>query len=288
LATLRDIRRRISSVKSTQQITKAMKMVSAAKLRKAQDRILNARPYALRMNELVSHIAAGKSQNVHPLFEQREIQKVLIVVITSDKGLCGSFNAHIIKRSIDLFDSVCADESTGELITIGRKGEEFFRRRDYPIVERQVNIFQDLDYQIAAALSELIQARFKAGAADRVMVVYNGFKSVGSQQLNTEQLLPVIPKEAETGQTATEYIYEPDAEAILRELVPRNLSTQIWRALLESNAAEHAARMIAMESATENAEEMIYDLTLHYNKARQAAITTEISEIVGGAEALRG
>ena len=288
MATLRDIRRRISSVKSTQQITRAMKMVSAAKLRRAQDRILNARPYAVRLNELVSQIAAGSSTNSHPLFEQREVNHVTLITVTSDKGLCGSFNANIIKQTKDLYDSV-PREGSASLITIGRKGEEFFRRRNYPIADRLINIFQDLSYLMVKEVSESIQTRFLNGETDRVALVYNNFKSVGSQELITEQILPVPPVDSdEDSGFGTDYIYEPDAAELLGDLVPRNLTTQIWRALLESNAAEHAARMVAMESATENAEEMIYDLTLHYNKARQAAITTEISEIVGGAEALRG
>jgi len=288
VATLRDIRRRITSVKSTQQITKAMKMVSAAKLRRAQERILKARPYAIRLNELVSQIAAGNANNSHPLFGQRPIEKVTFITVTSDKGLCGSFNANVIKQTKEVFDSVPSD-GTAELLTIGRKGNEFFRRRDYPIVDALINIFQDLNYQMVKEISDIVQSGFLSGETDKVVIVYNSFKSVGSQDLKMEQLLPVLPTDMEKNDRPTaDYVYEPNAVTILTDLIPRNLTTQIWRALLESNAAEHAARMVAMESATENAEEMINDLTLHYNKARQAAITTQISEIVGGAEALRG
>jgi F-type H+-transporting ATPase subunit gamma len=288
LATLRDIRRRITSVKSTQQITKAMKMVSAAKLRKAQERVLNARPYALRLNTLVCQIAAIETKVQHPLLQQREEQRVAILVVTADRGLCGSFNANVIKRARHEADQNMAQKDT-QLITVGKKSLEFFRRRDYPIAQHYLGIFDTLDFQIAVEISRFVQAGFSKGDFDRFIVVYNSFKSVGTQLVNAEQLLPVEARQPEAGAgLPADYIYEPDAASLLDRIVLQNLDTQIWRVLIESSAAEQAARMIAMESATENAEDMIYDLTLHYNKARQAAITKEIAEIVGGAEALRG
>ena len=288
MATLRDIRRRIASVKSTQQITKAMKMVAAAKLRRAQERVVNARPYAERLDALVRQIAGIDNIAVHPLFEKRDLRKETIVIVSGDRGLCGSFNANVIKKARQVLDALPSAD-VGEIIAIGRKGEEFFRRRNYAIVQRYINIFHELSFAVVREISDFIHNRFLSAATDRVVVVYNGFKSVGAQEIRMTQLLPVTPEASDMDAAShSDYIYEPDAVTILNDIVPKNLDTQLWRIILESNASEQAARMVAMDAATENAEEMINDLTLHYNKARQAAITKEISEIVGGAEALRG
>ncbi len=288
MATLRDIKRRIGSVKSTQQITKAMKMVAAAKLRRAQERLLNARPYAQRLEELLTHITAQEElQSSHPLLEVREANKLCYVVVTSDRGFCGSFNSNVIKQAKTEIDSQSGEDVA--LVTVGGKGTDYYSRRDYQITEKYVDIFRDLDFQHAAQISERIQNMYQAQEVDRVFAVYNSFKSAGTQILKVTQLLPVEPQQPEeNGPVSADYLYEPEAGKILDEIVPKNLNVQIWRILLESYAAEEGARMVAMDAATENAQDMIYDLTLHYNKARQAAITTEISEIVGGAEALRG
>lgn len=287
MASLRDIRRRISSVKSTQQITRAMKMVAAAKLRRAQDRLFNSRPYADGLRELLAHVAAKEDPGLHPLLATREPNNICYVVVTSDRGLCGSFNANINKSIIK---EINEQETDGRkaLISIGRKGYEHFSRRDYDIVEKYIGVFDALDFQHAVTASNLVQELYLNEEFDCVNIVYNRFKSAGVQEVTIDQLLPIQPQmiEVEKYQPA-DFVYEPSPKKLLDELCPKNLNIQIWRALLESNASEHAARMVAMDAATENAHDMIYDLTLYYNKVRQAAITTEISEIVGGAEALR-
>ena len=263
-------------------------MVAAAKLRRAQERLLNARPYAQRFEELLAHVTAQEEQkSSHPLLEVREANKLCYVVVTSDRGFCGSFNSNIIKRAKSEIDSQAAEDVT--LLAIGSKGADFYSRRDYQISDKYIGIFNNLDFQHAAQISARIQELYLAREVDRVFAVYNSFKSAGAQIIKVAQLLPVELHQPENGgAVSTDYLYEPQAGKILDEIVPKNLNVQIWRVLLESYAAEEGARMVAMDSATENAEEMIYDLTLHYNKVRQAAITTEISEIVAGAEALRG
>jgi len=290
LANLRDIKRRITSVKSTQQITKAMKMVAAAKLRKAQGKLLDARPYAEGMNTILGHLAARETDIKHPLLEVREVKKICYLVLSSDRGLCGSFNANVqrmAKEQIDAYD----DDVAVQLINFGRKGFEFFSRREYDIREKYQNVLNDLNFSHAQDVSRLIRKDYENKDFDQIFIVYNSFKSAGSQVVLIDQLLPVKPDDTvgkNKGYESAGYLYEPSAQEILDEIIPKNLTIQIWRALLESVTAEQAARMIAMDAATENAQEMIFNLTLHYNKARQAAITTEISEIVGGAEALKG
>lgn len=288
MATLSDIKRRIGSVKSTQQITKAMKMVAAAKLRRAQERLLNARPYAQRFEELLTHVTAQeKQQSSHPLLEVREANKLCYVVVTSDRGFCGGFNSNVIKRAKSEVDSQTSDDIT--LVAVGGKGADFYLRRGYQISGKYVGIFNNLDFHHATQISARIQELYQTQEVDRVFAVYNSFKSAGTQVVKVAQLLPVEPNQPEEGGAVfADYLYEPEAGKILDEIIPKNLNVQIWRILLESYAAEEGARMVAMDAATENAEEMIYDLTLHYNKVRQTAITTEIAEIVGGAEALRG
>jgi len=287
LATLRDIKRRIGSVKSTQQITKAMKMVAAAKLRRSQERLMNARPYAAGLNQILAHVAAQGEDTNHPLLEVRESKNVCYFVISADRGLCGSFNTNVHRLAKAEIDA-CEDIET-TLITFGRKAYEFFSARNYEIAEKQINVFNELDFKHAQLVSRYVQGKYLDGSFDKVLAVYNNFKSAGTQEAMVEQLLPVVPEMPEFEKyEPVSYIYEPSATEILDELIPKNINIQIWRRLLESFAAEQAARMIAMDAATENAQEMIYNLTLTYNKARQAAITTEISEIVGGAEALQG
>jgi len=265
-----------------------MKMVAAAKLRKAQKRLMDARPYAERLGDLLAHVAAQEEAGLHPLLQVREPNKVCYIVVTSDRGFCGSFNSNSIKKANAEIDALLTEEEV-KLITVGRKGSEFFTRRNYPITEKYVGLFASLEFQHAAQISTFVQEMYRSEECDRVFAVYNSFKSAGAQIVKVQQLLPVEPEIPEAGDyQQVDFLYEPDRQKILEELVPKNLNIQIWRILLESYASEEGARMIAMDSATENALEMIYDLTLYYNKVRQAAITTEISEIVGGAEALRG
>ena len=286
MATLRDIRRRISSVKSTQQITKAMKMVAAAKLRKAQERLNNAKPYAYRLGQLLTHVAAKEDRSLHPLLAEREPKNICYVIVTSDRGLCGSFNGNIIRQAKTGIDAQNAENKVS-IIPVGKKGFEHFARRNYDVIEKYVSFFDDLEFKHAVEISSLIQNMYQTKELDRVFVVYNEFKSAAVQRLIVEQLLPIQPQLPEFEKYPVDYIYEPSAGRILDEICPKNLNIQIWRILLESYAAEQGARMVAMESATDNAQEMIYDLTLYYNKVRQATITREIAEIVGGAEALR-
>jgi len=288
LATLSDIKRRIGSVKSTQQITKAMKMVAAAKLRKSQERLLNARPYAIQMQKLMSHVASKHEDSAHPFLQERPVSTVGYVVVTSDRGLCGSFNSNVVrhaKASIDLVNK----EKQALLTLVGRKGVEFYSRRGYDISYKYVNILDTLDFQQAVEISSVLQKEYLENTWDKVYVVYNSFKSAGSQEVKMEQFLPIVRTMDEQDLVKmADYIYEPSEVQILSDILPRNLNIQIWKMLLESYASEQGARMVAMDSATENAQEMIHDLTQYYNKVRQATITTEISEIVAGAEALRG
>jgi F-type H+-transporting ATPase subunit gamma len=281
MANLLDIRRRIRSVKNTQQITRAMKMVAAARLRRAQDRILATRPYALEMREVISHLAAQPEAPRHPLLERREGDALLLAVVTGDKGLAGAFNANVLRRS----QEVERRHPEAELLLLGKKGADFYRRRGRPIFERYTTLFSGVEYRHAQEIAEKLIAAFTEGRYDRVTVVYNRFRSMLIQDLTEELLLPVEPA-AEAPQTAVrEYLFEPSAKQILEELLPRYLAFQIYRILLESQAAEHAARMTAMDAATKNASEMIEDLTLDLNRARQAAITKEIIEVVSGANA---
>jgi F-type H+-transporting ATPase subunit gamma len=285
MATLREIRRRINSVKSTQQITRAMKMVAAAKLRKAQENIFAARPYAYKIDEMIRRLISKTEQQLSPLLQVRPPQRVLIVAVTADRGLCGSFNSHIIKRTIA---QVAAHrDKEVNLVCIGRKAYDFFRKRNYQIDNHYINFFNELEYVHAQEITQYLVKKFESEATDLIEVVYNEFKNAAQQNIIVEQYLPLTSEKFAGEMKNVNYIYEPDEETLLEALLPKHLNIQTWRILLESNAAEQGARMTAMESATENAGELISDLTLHYNKARQAAITKEISEIVGGAEALK-
>ena len=246
---------------------------------------MNARPYAEGLQRVIAHVAAQEDHRLHPLLQVRDVQRACYLVITSDRGLCGSFNANVTRHAQAAIDH----QGDANIISFGRKGYEFFTRRNYAIGSKYLNLFNELAFEHAREVAREIREAYVAAEYDRVIVVYNYFKSAGTQELRLEQLLPIQPEvPASTKYAMPEYIYEPSPKHILDEAIPKHLTMQVWRALLESAASEHAARMVAMDSATENAKEMIYQLTLTYNKARQAAITTEISEIVGGAEALRG
>lgn len=287
MATLRDIRDRISSVKSTQQITKAMKMVAAAKLRKAQESIISIRPYANSLRGLIKHLAEME-ENVETLelLAKRPVEKVLIVCITADRGLCGGFNSNVIRKTLTLIDSL--KDVNYELYTIGNKSTEFFRKRNYPIFERKVHFFNHFNFEDAIEISRNLVSAFTSKKFDRIALIYNEFKSAIQQDVVNEQFLPFRVEEADTEKLASvDYIYEPDIKSLLDTIIPKHLNIQIWRSLLESNASEQGARMTAMENATENAEEIKSKLTLTYNRARQAAITKELAEIVGGADALK-
>jgi F-type H+-transporting ATPase subunit gamma len=286
---LRDIRTRIGSVKSTRQITKAMKMVAAAKLRRAQDAILKTRPYAMLLEQTLSRVAsraAAEETVAHLLLAPRVQRTAEVVVITSDRGLAGGFNSNIARRtqrflteSSDRFERI-------ELATVGRKGRDFFRARKLDVRKDFTGVNTDLRYEKAEAIAAEYTQRYLAGEVDAVFLAYNEFKSAISQKPVVFQLLPIETEPAEAA-AGIDFKYEPSREALLADLLPRHVAMQVWRALLESAASEHGARMSAMESATKNAEEMIGALTLQYNRARQAYVTKELMEIVSGAEALK-
>jgi F-type H+-transporting ATPase subunit gamma len=288
MPSLQQTRRRIASVKNTQKITKAMKLVSAAKLRRAQDRILKARPYALKMGALLSNLGARVSRDVHPLLVRRPIRKVEIVVVAADRGLCGSFNASIFRRATDALRVHQAQGREVSLTLVGRKARDYFRRRTLPTRHTVVNVFDKLSFDHAADLARNEMDAYLAGAFDEAWLVYAEFKSAMTSVIRLQRLMPI---EAETtaseGGVGTDYLYEPSDEELLADLVPRSIEIQVWRALLESSASEQGARMMAMDSASRNAKEMITKLTTIYNKTRQAAITKELMDIVGGAEALK-
>src|SRR5688572_13138638 len=287
MPSLIDLRRRIRAVKSTQQITKAMKMIAASRLRRAQDRVVSARPFAQRMLRVLNGLVSRVDQDAHPLLRSSDSAqgRPLLIVITADRGLCGSFNSNIIKRAGQFI--VNEGRSRGiALGLVGRKGRDFFRRRGFDVRYEAAGIFQKLNFNDAVAIADTAIEDFTSGAATSVYLVYNEFKSVISQRLVVEQLLPIPRLEDEQGAAATvEYIYEPSPEAIFKDLLPRHVQVQIYRALLESNAAFFAAQMTAMDAATRNSAEMLDNLTLYMNKVRQAAITREIIEVVSGASA---
>ena len=276
-----DIRRRIRSVKSTQQITKAMKMVSAAKLRRAQDAMFAARPYARKMLEVLQGIASRTDKDAHPLLEERGSDRVLVVVVTADKGLCGGFNANIIRTAARFVSE--RPEHGVELGLVGRKGRDALKRRGLKVRFEHIGVFQALRYATAREMAKELVLAFTNGEVDEVFLVYNEFKSVIQQRIAVERLLPIERHLLSPQQPRFDYLFEPEPAGILKSLLPRHVEVQIWKALLESNAAEHGARMSSMDAATNNASEMIDSLTLYMNKVRQAAITKEIIEVVSGA-----
>ncbi|WP_136667540.1 ATP synthase F1 subunit gamma [Flavobacterium sp. H122] len=285
MANLKEIRNRITSVSSTMQITSAMKMVSAAKLKKAQDAITAMRPYAEKLTELLQNLSATLEGEVGGAYtSQREVKKVLLVAVTSNRGLCGAFNSNIIKEVKNITDKYKG--VSVDVLTIGKKGNDILRKT-YNVVDNKSSIFDDLTFENASAVASELTEKFIAGEYDRIELVYNQFKNAATQIVKTEQFLPLAPiakGEAVTG----DYIFEPSKEEIVMTLIPKSLKTQLYKAIRDSFAAEHGARMTAMHKATDNATELRNQLKLTYNKARQAAITGEILEIVGGAEALNG
>jgi F-type H+-transporting ATPase subunit gamma len=283
MASLRDIRRRIRSVQNTQQITKAMEMVSAAKLRRAQARLEAARPYGAKIKETLENLAAVAADVHHPLFEKRAVKRRAVVLITSDKGLAGSYNANVIRRAEAYLRSEEGEKTS--LITIGRRGGDYFRRRQWPVLKHYQEIGDQVDITRSQALSREIIETFTSGEVDEILTLGTRFISAMSRALKLEPFLPIEPPAGK--KEPVDYIFEPSAAAIFASLVPRYVANRMVMLLLEASASEHGARMIAMGSASRNAKDMIEDLTLIRNRVRQAAITKEISEIVGGAEALR-
>ncbi|MFZ2864397.1 MAG: ATP synthase F1 subunit gamma [Ignavibacteriaceae bacterium] len=290
MATLRDIKLRIKGVKSTQQITKAMKMVAAAKLRRATESILNARPYSKKISTLLSHLVTEEDRGLNPLFYQREVSNVAIVVVTADRGLCGAFNTNIIKEAARYIEEEVKSPNENYLLyCLGKKGSDYFSKRNYNIGKTFPGIFSQLNYAVAQNLVNELIEKYLDGTIDRVILIFNEFKSIIQQKIVVAQFLPIVPPEKDNSgnyETAN-YILEPDQKSIFNYLVPKHLKAQMWRVLLESNASEFAARMTAMDNATTNAKELIRTLSLTYNSKRQAAITTEILEIVSGANALK-
>ena len=285
MASLKDIRRRIGSVKSIQQVTKAMKMVAAAKLRRAQNNMLNARPYARRVRQVLASLLPQIDRELLPVLQVRgQIGRSLIVVVTSDRGMAAGFNSTIIKEARTMLDELGRDNV--DLLCIGKKGRDFFTRRDYAVAASYVDFWSELSFDHAMEFGREIVSRYVNGSVDQVWVVFNQFVNVLRQEIKRERLLPLVVPEGEALDTS-EVLFEPSMEAVVDSLVPRHLNIQVWRYLLESFASEQAARMTAMENATNNAGEVIEMLQLKYNNARQAGITKEILDIVGGAEALR-
>jgi len=286
MPSLIDLRRRIRAVKSTQQITKAMKMIAASRLRKSQERVVNARPFAIEALRMLCDLAARTDASAHPLLAVREEKTVLAFVLTADKGLCGSFNTNIIKAAGQAI--LARSNQMVMLGLIGRKGRDFFRRRGYPVAYERVNVFQHLKFEDAEDIANVAIEAYAAAKVDAVYLIYNEFKSVIQQRIVAEKLLPIPRADLNEVDAAArmDYIYEPDPSTLFDRILPGHVRVQVWHALLESAAAENAARMTAMDAATKNATDMIDSLTLYMNKVRQAGITREIIEVVSGAQAL--
>ncbi|MDO8445113.1 MAG: ATP synthase F1 subunit gamma [Deltaproteobacteria bacterium] len=287
MANLRDIKKRIKSVKNTQQITKAMKMVSAAKLRRAEESVKQARPYANKMLGVLSSLALRADSSAHPLLARREVKKIAVIVITSDRGLCGAFNSGIIKKADSFLRLNKMNYESIGLTVVGRKASDHYKRSGAQISREHTNILYGFGYHTAAEIAGDIINAYTNEEVDEVYLLYNEYKSALVQEATMERLLPITPLEGETEMSVVDYIYEPNKDSILEEILPKHVEIQVYRALLESIASEHGARMAAMDSATRNAKDMIGRLTLYYNRARQATITRELVEIVSGAEALK-
>ena len=283
MANLKDIRDRIKSVKSIQKVTKAMKMVAAAKMRRAQERMEEARPYSQRLQSVIGHLLPDVERELLNLLHVRPVSRTAYVVVTSDRGLAGSFNSNVLKKAQSEIDIIGKDQV--DIFCIGKKARDHFKRRGYTIIESHTEFWNELSFGDAIQIGKGIVGHFMDERVDEIYVVYNEFMNVATQYAESEKLLPL--EFSDEDYSHPERLYEPDKSQLVQSLIPRHLNIQIWKYLLESYASEQAARMVAMENATENAEEMIKDLTMQFNKARQAAITKEILEIVGGAEALK-
>jgi F-type H+-transporting ATPase subunit gamma len=294
MANLKEVRNRIASVSSTQQITKAMKMVSAAKLKRATNAIIALRPYANKLKELLANLSASLEEGSSPYLQERVPNKVLVVVVNSNRGLAGAFNTNAIKTANNLIAEKYSEQLRAgnvSIVAIGKKAQEFYQRRKYNVIGNNNDIYNELNFQNVSKITESIMEGFLKGDFDRVEVVYNQFRNAAVQILTTEQLLPVPKTEKkaeEAGKVSVDYILEPSKEEIVEQLIPKNIKLQLYKAVLDSHASEHGARMTAMDKATDNAGELLKQLKLSYNQARQAAITTELTEIVSGAAALSG
>lgn len=290
MANLKEVRNRIASVTSTQQITKAMKMVSAAKLKRATSAIIQLRPYANKMKDILANLSASLEESNSPFIQEREPNKVLIIAISSNRGLAGAFNMNVIKSANNLIAQKYADQyrkGNVHIVAIGKKVQDFYEKRKYNVIGNNNELYSELTFENASKITEAVMAGFAKGDYDRVELVYNQFRNAAVQILTTEQLLPV-PKSTTVADTSkqTDYILEPSQEEIVEQLIPKSIKTQVYKAILDSHASEHGARMTAMDKATENAGDLLKQLKLSYNQARQAAITTELTEIVSGAAAL--
>ncbi len=290
MATLRDIKTRIKGVQNTQQITNAMKMVAAARLRRAQENVVNARPYANQISVLFSHLAAEKDIAENPFITARQVKNAAVVIVSADRGLCGAFNTNIVKEtSRYINEELNSADIKAHLFCIGKKGYDYFSKRNYSIIGKKTGLFSSLEYNFALSISQELIKGYTEGSFDKVIIIYNEFKSIINQRIVVEQFLPIPIKKdlAQDKKLKPDYIFEPGRDYIFNYLPPKHLKAQVWRILLESNAAELGARMTAMDNATTNAKELIRTLRIKYNKERQAAITKEILEIVSGANALK-
>ncbi len=291
MANLKEVRNRIGSVTSTQQITKAMKMVSAAKLKRATNAIVQLRPYANKLKELLANLSASLEDGSSPFLQQREPNKVLVITVSSNRGLAGAFNANVIKTANNLIAEKYSEQLKAgnvSIVSIGKKTQEYYQRRKYNVIGNNNEVYNNLNFASVSTITEAVMQGFLKGDYDRVELVYNQFKNAAVQFLVTEQLLPVPKAEAvaSVSTNQVDYILEPSQEEIVEQLIPKNIKIQVYKAVLDSNASEHGARMTAMDKATDNAGELLKQLKLSYNQARQAAITTELTEIVSGAAAL--
>lgn len=288
MANLKEVKQRITSVSSTQQITRAMKLVAAAKLRRAQDRILKMRPYSQKLTSILNDVISGMGGELEVVYaQQRTIKSVLLIVMTSDKGLCGAFNSNAIKAAVYLLENKFKDVDV-TVLPLGKKAFEFFSKKGYQVNADYYGIFSDVKYDDVREIALYAMKGFETGKFDRVSLVYNHFRNVATQDVTLEQFLPMGVVASEKKEISTDYILEPSKEYVVQDLVPTALKTQLYKAVLESNASEHGARMTSMDKATENAGELLKELRLLYNRSRQAAITNEILEIVAGANALEG
>lgn len=291
MANLKEIRTRMISVKTTRQVTSAMKMVSASKLRRAQESIIRIRPYADKLSEILANLSESlQSMDDNLYVVNRGSNRILLVIINSNRGLCGAFNANVNKKALQLIENEFADQQSKgnlDLLAIGKNAFDFFRRRNFDIKNKN-DLYDNLDFDHVSPVAEQIMKSFAEGTYDKVILVYNSFKNAATQEVKTEQFLPIVQNQKEETNATEDYIFEPTKEQIVKDLIPKSLKIQFYKSLLDSNAAEHGARMAAMHQATDNATELLRALSLQYNKARQATITNEILEIVSGAEALNG